>query len=89
MNDTYRAVFNAFNLNMQGFNPALIHQEFGICADGIKQELCRPSVKYQPTLMKDGDMWLAMYGDLPTGCCGSGETPEKAMEDFDKRWNLP
>lgn len=47
----------------------------------------RPSVLFRPELSQDGDMWLAVYGDLPTGVVGHGETPAEAMADFDKAWH--
>jgi hypothetical protein len=50
-------------------------------------ELVRPSVLFRPTLLQDGNAWLAMYGDLPTGCVGAGDTPAAAMADFDAAWN--
>lgn len=61
----------------------LAQQAIGV----IEYELCRPSVIYRPVLSKDGNMWIALYGEnLQVGCVGCGETPEKAMEDFDKAW---
>lgn len=46
-----------------------------------------PHVLMRPALYPDGDQWCALYGDdLATGCAGFGETPEKAMADFDKNW---
>ena len=50
-------------------------------------EMVRPSVLYRPELIQDGNAWLAMYGDLPTGCVGTGDTPEAAMADFDAAWH--
>lgn len=47
----------------------------------------RPSVLYRPSLGLDGTMWRALYGEnLMDGVAGFGETPAKAMEDFDKNW---
>lgn len=47
----------------------------------------RPSVLYRPSLSIDGNMWCALYGaNLQDGVAGFGETPEKAMLDFDKNW---
>lgn len=53
----------------------------------IFSEYARPSAVYRPTLAKDGNAWLAIYGDLPTGVVGVGSTPEEAMADFDKNWH--
>jgi hypothetical protein len=53
----------------------------------IADWMTRPSVLYRPALSLDGNMWCALYGDnLQDGCAGFGETPEKAMEAFDKAW---
>lgn len=47
----------------------------------------KPSAVYRPKLYPDGDMWCALYGEnLQEGIAGFGETPEKAMGDFDRRW---
>lgn len=48
---------------------------------------CLPHVLMRPTLIQDGNAWLAIYGDLPTGVVGTGETPAAAMADFDEAWN--
>jgi hypothetical protein len=36
--------------------------------------------------VQDGNAWLAIYGDLPSGVVGSGDSPELAMADFDRAW---
>jgi hypothetical protein len=47
----------------------------------------RPSVKYKPSLKKDGNAWIVLYGeDLQTGVCGSGYSPDEAMKNFDENW---
>ncbi|MEG0694016.1 MAG: hypothetical protein RR444_13240 [Oscillospiraceae bacterium] len=48
-----------------------------------------PSVLYKPRLTQDGDKWLAVYGDLPTGVVGVGSSPEEAMQAFNKAWSTP
>jgi len=53
----------------------------------VAYEQQRPSVLFRPELTLDGNAWLAIYGDLPTGVVGAGESPAKAMEDFDKAWH--
>ncbi len=47
---------------------------FNVASDfQITSECMRePSVLYRPTLSQDGDKWLAIYGDLPTGVVGVG-----------------
>jgi hypothetical protein len=52
-------------------------------------EAMRPSVVFKPTISQDGDMWLAILGDLPTGVVGTGKTPSEAMYDFDLAWYRP
>lgn len=46
-----------------------------------------PHVIMRPSLTQDGNAWLAIYGDLPTGVVGTGSTPAEAMADFDDAWN--
>lgn len=47
----------------------------------------RPSVVFRPALSADGTMWCALFGEnLQDGVSGFGETPEKAMVDFDINW---
>lgn len=50
---------------------------------------CLPHVLMRPTLVQDGNAWLAIYGELPTGVVGTGSTPQEAMYDFDQAWNRP
>ena len=53
----------------------------------VAYEMQRPSVLYRPSLCIDGDQWCVLYGkDLQSGVAGFGESPAKAMEDFDKVW---
>lgn len=57
------------------------------CAAG---QFERPSVLFRPKLFIEGDQWCALYGDnLQEGLAGFGESPEKAMRDFDKNWSKP
>lgn len=61
----------------------LIKQEYSYAAI-LQQE---PSVLYRPKLSIDGDQWCALYGDnLQAGVAGFGDSPEKAMDDFNKAW---
>jgi hypothetical protein len=46
-----------------------------------------PSVLMQPRISLDGNQWCALYGEnLQDGVAGFGDSPEKAMSDFDKNW---
>ena len=45
-----------------------------------------PHVIHNAQIIKDGNAWCCIVGDLPTGVCGFGDTPEKACAAFDKAW---
>jgi len=48
-----------------------------------------PSVMFRPKLFIDGNQWCALYGEnLQEGVAGFGDSPAKAMHDFDKNWLL-
>lgn len=50
-------------------------------------DMKRPSYMLRPELSKDGDKWIALYGDnLVVGVVGCGDTPEAAFADFDRAW---
>lgn len=50
-------------------------------------EWSRPSVLMRPALSNDGNMWCALYGEnLQDGVAGFGESPYRAMADFDRNW---
>ena len=50
-------------------------------------EHSRPSAVWRPKVYIDGNQWCALYGDnLQDGVAGFGDSPEKAMLDFDKAW---
>jgi len=64
-------------------NDHLIHQEC-INAAMAQQE---PSVLYRPRIFRDGDMWCCLLGDdLQVGVVGFGESPSKAVQDFNRAW---
>ena len=47
-------------------------------------ELLAPSVRLRPKLYIDGNKWCALYGDdVQKGLAGFGESPQKALQDFD------
>jgi len=51
------------------------------------KQKCTASYIWRPRLYMDGNSWCALYGEnLQDGCCGFGDTPKQAMEDFDKKW---
>ena len=46
-----------------------------------------PALLWRPRLFIDGNQWCALYGDnLQDGVAGFGDTPDKAMRDFDLNW---
>jgi hypothetical protein len=47
-----------------------------------------PSLLWRPKLFVDGTQWCALYGDnLQDGVAGFGDTPDKAMRNFDPNWS--
>jgi hypothetical protein len=55
-----------------------------------QQQQTRPSVLFKPKLFPDGALWCALYGEnLQEGLTGFGETPELAMQDFDRNFITP
>ena len=101
MGDSYQAIYDAVRCKISGGNIGDVIRDVAFNAfdiswhkDAVKTEflnvayeLQRPSTIYRPDISQDGDMWLAIYGDLPTGVVGCGKTPAEAMLDFDKAWN--
>lgn len=61
-----------------------------MCRAEIQQaaaEYGRPSAVFRPKLFVDGGRYCALYGeDIHNGCAGFGDTPAKAMADFDVQW---
>ncbi len=53
----------------------------------INEEACRPSAVFRPRIGKDGNKWIAIYGDnIQEGVCGCGDSPLEAMRAFDDAW---
>ena len=47
-----------------------------------------PSILWKPKLFIDGNQWCALYGEnLQDGISGFGESPDKAMRNFDLNWH--
>ena len=98
--DTYQAVYDAVRSKFSSFNSHdlidAISRKFDISHEiGIIKmefisaayEMQRPSVIFKPALSIDGNSWCALYGDnLQTGVAGFGDSPNKAMLEFDKEW---
>lgn len=96
MSDTYQAVYDAVRSRISGGNisdaveTVLRGENIGhyfqmACHEmqGAAVEHGRPCAVFKPTLTQDGNAWLAVLGDLPTGVVGCGESPAAAMADFD------
>lgn len=102
MSDSYQAIYDAVRSRISGGNigdavsDALRNAFSGVDhhLQCITQDFCiaaaeqqRPSVLFRPVLSQDGDMFCALYGgDLVNGCAGFGDTPAKAMAEFDVEW---
>ena len=85
MSDTYRAIYDAANLNMGGLSNLAPHIQQEVYS--VSHEMQRPSVLYRPTISADGDMWCVLLGeDLQCGVAGFGETPAKAMAAFENEF---
>lgn len=100
MNDSYQAIYDATRSRIGSVDGQALMQEIvsrfdisfavNILKDdflSVAHEFQRPAVLYKPSLFMDGDQWCALYGEnLQDGVAGFGDSPEKAMEDFDKEW---
>lgn len=54
----------------------------------LHEMVSRPSILYKVKVHIDGNKWCALYGDnLQDGVAGFGDTPQEAMDDFDRNWN--
>lgn len=82
-NEIYRGAFDA----LMGCNIAHFVEQSANEFSNVLCDYAKPSAIYRPVLTQDGNAWLAVYGDLPTGVVGCGDTPADAMADFDRSWN--
>lgn len=66
----------------------VLNSQWNAAEAAFQSEMARqlPHVLMRPALTQDGNAWLAIYGDLPTGVVGTGATPAEAMASFDKAW---
>lgn len=56
-------------------------------ADVMLGQMQSPFVQLKPKLFPDGNQWCALYGDnIQEGLCGFGDTPAKAVVDFDTNY---
>lgn len=43
----------------------------------------------KPKIFIDGNKWCLLYGEnIQDGICGFGDTPRKAVYDFNKAWDI-
>lgn len=49
-------------------------------------ERMAPHVIHNAQIIRDGNQWCCILGDLPTGVCGFGNTPAEACAEFDRVW---
>ena len=92
---TYDAVRNAFagtgaavmNAATRGFDFSYTQSRIEEMFRVVAGEHERPSVLMRPVLSMDGNKWCALYGaNLMEGVAGFGDSPAKAMWDFDGKW---
>jgi len=97
---SYQAIYDAVRSRISGgdighaveqaFQRADIGFQFQRALQNLEMagaDMSRPSVLFKPKLTKDGNQWCALYGEnLQDGCAGFGDSPEKAMLEFDKAW---
>ncbi|HBC9089468.1 TPA: hypothetical protein KE767_004481 [Citrobacter koseri] len=99
MSDTYQAVYDAVRSRisnadvgsaiesaMRDAQISFYFDRMACVFDEYASEQARPCVVFKPTLSQDGNAWLAVLGDIPTGVVGCGDSPAEAMYDFDKKW---
>ncbi len=72
--------------NQRQHHEVLEHQDrahaSGISADYALFALLKP------TIQRDGNQWCVLYGeDLMVGIAGFGDTPYKAVQDWNYQWN--
>ena len=82
MQNNYQAIFDAIANENIGHYFAMAKEDIRM----IFSEHATPAAIYRPALSQDGNAWLAIYGDLPTGVVGTGSSPGEAMQDFNKVW---
>lgn len=102
MSDSYQAIYDAVRSRISGGNigdavDSALRDAFGNFDHQFRcamqevvsnfSENARPSVLFRPKLYSDGNQWCALYGEnLQNGVSGFGDTPAKAMTQFDIQW---
>jgi len=58
-----------------------------ISAAVLEEELTRFKI-LKPKIYIDGNQWCVLYGEnIQDGVCGFGDTPDKAIWDWNKQWD--
>ncbi len=84
MNESYEAVYNA--VRDSGIGDQIERVGYAYRCAAIAQEA--PSVLYKPKIYIDGSQWCVLYGDdIQNGIAGFGDSPQKAMHDFDDNFS--
>lgn len=85
MSDSYRAIYDAANLQLGGLS--YLHSHIQQEVYSVSHAMQAPHVLLRPSIYPDGNQWCALYGeDLQNGVAGFGDTPAKAAAAFDKMW---
>ncbi len=95
--DNYQAVYDAVRSKVGYLDFSVLSDRIVRCFDFsgpisnmfqiIEYESIRPCVMMRPKISVDGNQWCALYGDnLQDGVAGFGDSPAKAMQDFDNNW---
>ncbi len=95
--DNYQAVYDAVRSRIGQLDTGTLMDRIVRCFDyshqissmleSIEYENARPCVLLRPKISIDGNQWCALYGDnLQDGVAGFGDSPAKAMQDFDRNW---
>lgn len=72
--------------NFSHYAERAMHAAAQAAAD-VEQDLRRPSAVFRPSLYIDGNQWCALYGaNIQDGVAGFGNSPDLAMQDFDRNW---
>ena len=99
--DSYQPIFDAVRSRINGFDASALSDRIARQFDfshheeilyqealNVANEKRRPSVLFRPSIQIDGNQWCALYGeDLQSGVAGFGDTPDKAMDNFDENWH--
>lgn len=99
MADSYQAIYDAVRSRIHGGDvgsavaEALrnatcgIDQAARIAFEQIAADMTSPFAIYRPTIQQDGNAWICVLGELPTGVIGCGSTPAECAADFNKQWH--